>query len=152
MPELQEDPILQPVADFLSLYQEEFSTITFPDISKEILDDLAEKVKQKASDLDEANAMAAAAKEALENSQNELLQKCLRGLAYAKVYAEDRDELLEKLSKVTLGKTSKPSKKSLPDKKNQDKSDDLSEDEKSDKRASKSKKTEPVAATEDLVN
>ncbi len=111
MQENIDDPLSSSIKETISLFKEDLSNVTFPDISHNVLENLIEQVRSNATELEEANAKVISAREALETSQNELIQKCIRGLAYARVYAEDRDDLLEKISRINLGKSSKIQKK-----------------------------------------
>ncbi len=141
-----EDPIPASIKETIVLFKEELSSVTFPDVSESILEDLAEKVKKNAQDLEEAYTRVAAIRDTLESSQNELLQKCMRGLAYAKVYAEDSEDLLEKISKINLGKSTKAPKKTAAEKNRVEKSENVgAEDNDSEKKTVKqSKKAEAV--------
>lgn len=141
-----EDPISASIKDTIVLFKEEFSTVTFPDVSESILEDLAEKVKKNAQDLEEANNRIAALRDTLESSQNELSQKCMRGLAYAKVYAENNEELLEKISKINFGKTTKAPKKSSVEKSRAERSENIIVEENSSgkKSVKQSQKTDVV--------
>jgi hypothetical protein len=103
--QLQEDPVPTPIQDLLTVFKKDLSTISFPDVNKEILDSLATDVRTRAKELEQILASAVVAREALETSHNELLQKASRGLAYAKVFAENDDHIMEKLTKINLGKS-----------------------------------------------
>ncbi len=109
--EITEDPIPQAVKEFLVVFKEDLAGVSFPDVSVEILEKLSEEIHDKTVQLQEALALVSAAQEALENAQNELIQKANRGLAYAKVFAEGKDELAEKLSRLSLGKPGRAPKK-----------------------------------------
>lgn len=82
-----ENLIPAPVQDFYELYKQNFSSVTFPDINLDILDNLISDVQEKMKALEEARALLDTAQQDLENSQNELLQKSIRALAYAKIYS-----------------------------------------------------------------
>ncbi|NLL14822.1 MAG: hypothetical protein GX267_15570 [Fibrobacter sp.] len=107
-----ENSIPAPVQEFYELYQQNFSSVSFPDVSLEILDKLISDVHEKMKALEEARALLDTAQQNLENSQNELLQKSMRALAYAKIYAEDQEELFKQLSSLNLAKSSRSSRKS----------------------------------------
>lgn len=135
MPNEIENPIPAPVQELYDLFKQNFSNVAFPDISVEVLDKLINDVQEKANALQEAYNLVNAAQEALESSQNELLQKSMRGLAYAKIYAEDREELLEQLSGINLAK-SRASKKT--------------NSEQTEGKRSRSKKTEKTEIAEEI--
>jgi hypothetical protein len=139
MQDLIDDPISTPIKEMLTIFQRDLSSVTFPDVSQSILENLIEDVRKNAVELETANAQVIAAREALEASQNDLLQKCLRGIAYAKVYAEDKEELLETISKINLGKPQRLQKKA-------------DKDEKTEKKAVKApKKTEWLQPEENSI-
>jgi hypothetical protein len=139
MQDLIDDPISAPIKEMLTIFQRDLSSVTFPDVSQSILENLIEDVRKNAVELETANAQVIAAREVLEASQNDLLQKCLRGIAYAKVYAEDKEELLENISKINLGKPQRLPKKT-------------DKDEKTEKKVAKaSKKTEWLQPEESSI-
>lgn len=109
--EIIENPIPSPIQDLISLFKKDLASVAFPDVSQAILEDLATNVEAKAAELAKTQAQAQAIAEELETTQNELLSKAIRGLAYAKVYAEDREELLEKLGQINLGKSGRAVRK-----------------------------------------
>jgi hypothetical protein len=114
--ELFEDPISPAIQELLTVFKKDLASVVFPDVSQETLESLTQKVRSGAKELQDALKRAETARESLESGQNELLAKALRGLAYAKVFAEGNDALLEKLSKINLGKTNRSPKKSAPEK------------------------------------
>jgi hypothetical protein len=127
--ELIEDPVPESIKELLSLFREELSAVSFPDISADVLEQYAEQVRSKALELQDAQAKVASIKESLDASQNDLLQKAIRGLAYAKVFAEDREELMERLSSISLAGKSAGSRKraSKTDSSEADSDDSLTE-------------------------
>lgn len=116
--ELLENPIPEPIENLLTIFKENLEAVTFPDINAEILEGFAEQVRIKAKELQEAQARVLSIQEALDASKDELLQKSMRGLAYAKLYAEDREELLEKLSTISLSTRSTATRKKSSNKDN----------------------------------
>jgi hypothetical protein len=112
-----EDPIPQSVQEFLTVFKTDLSAVVFPDVSFDGLETLAQKVRSGAKELQDALSHAESVRESLESGKNELLTKSMRGLAYAKVFAEGNDELLEKLSGINLGKAGRSPKKTASEKK-----------------------------------
>jgi hypothetical protein len=112
------DAISAPIQDLLNLFKEHLSSVTFPDVSFEILESLIKKVESNTNELQEALAKVETVRAALELNNNELLQKAVRGLAYARIYAEGNEALLEQLSKINLSKTVRIQKKSPAQKPN----------------------------------
>lgn len=111
MSENTNDPIAEPIRELLTVFNEQLSAISFPDVSYAILEESAEKVVSAAAKLEEARKQVEAAEEAVSLGTEELLQKCGKALAYAKVYAEGNDELLERLTAIQLGKSAKATKR-----------------------------------------
>jgi len=114
--ELFEDPVSPSVQELLIVFKNDLSAIVFPDVSLDTLETLTQKVRLSAKELQDALKRAQTAREALEAGQNELLAKAMRGLAYAKVFAEGNNELLEKLNKITIGKAGRSPKKTVLEK------------------------------------
>jgi hypothetical protein len=110
-----ENPIPVSVQDLLKVFKEDLSDVTFPDVSLKVLETLAHTVENSAKELAKAQEAEMAAQQALEASQAELLQKSARAISYAKVYAEDKIELLGKLSQINLGKAGRVPKKAVAD-------------------------------------
>jgi hypothetical protein len=106
------DAISAPIQDLLQVFKEHLSSVMFPDVSFEILEALIKKVASNTNELQEALAKVEAVRADLELNNNELLQKAVRGLAYARIYAEGNGPLLEQLSKITIGKPVRVQKKS----------------------------------------
>lgn len=105
------DPIAEPVRELLTVFKEQLSTISFPDVSYSILEESTEKVINAASKLEEARKMVEAAEAEFSSGTEELQQKCAKALAYAKVYAEGNDALMEQLSAIQIGKGSRTAKR-----------------------------------------
>jgi hypothetical protein len=148
MQDVIDDPISAPIKEILAIFQKELSSVTFPDVSQTILENLIEDVRKNAVELEAANAQVIAARETLEASQNDLLQKCLRGLAYAKVYAEDKEELLENILRINLGKPQRIPKKT--DKNRTDKFEDSTLEEKNEKKTVRNSKKNDDLQAEDI--
>ncbi len=141
--DLFEDPIPPSVQEFINVFNHDLAQVVFPDVSLDALESLAQKVRVASKDLQDALGRAQAARESLEAGQSELIAKAVRGLAYAKVYAEGNDELSEKLYKITIGKAGRSPKKAGPDKPKSEKprADSTDDAQKSDeKKTMKSQK------------
>jgi hypothetical protein len=121
--EMVEDPIPSSVQDFLNVFKKDLASVVFPDVSLDGLESLAQKVRSEAKELQEALKRAEAARVSLEAGRNELLARATRGLAYAKVFAEGNDELLEKLSGINFGKSGRGPKKTASEKPKAEKSE-----------------------------
>jgi hypothetical protein len=108
--EIIEETISPSILELLAVFKTDLSSVSFPDVNLEVLDNLEQKVKSGAKELQDALNRADSMREALEAAQNELLSKAQRAMAYAKVFAEGNEALLEKLSGISLGKTRSPKK------------------------------------------
>ncbi|MBN1204000.1 MAG: hypothetical protein JXB05_03635 [Myxococcaceae bacterium] len=96
------DPISPALQDLLKLFGEELATVKFPDLDRKVLEEAAARVKEKAVELAHAQAALEAARQALYESQEALLQKGQRALAYARIFAEENAELSAKLEAIGL--------------------------------------------------
>jgi hypothetical protein len=134
--ELFEDPIPPSVLELINLFTRDLSQVAFPDVSPDALEALAQKVRSASKELQDALDRAQAARESLESGQSELIAKAVRGLAYAKVFAEGDGELTEKLLKITIGKTGRSPKKTGIEKPKAEKSpaDSTADAQKSDEK------------------
>lgn len=149
--DLREDPINSAVKELIEIFRADLSSVSFPDVNGDALEKSIDQVMQKSKELDEAIAKVAAAKEVLEASQQELNQKCQRALAYAKVYAEDKDELLEKLMKINFGKNNRQPKKVIEKRIVSDSDDAEKENETKKPKAKKSHDTETVSEQNEQI-
>jgi hypothetical protein len=96
------DPISPALQDLLKLFGQELATVKFPDMDRGVLEEAAAGVKEKAEAVARAQAALDAARQSLHESQEALLQKGQRALAYARIFAEDDAELSEKLDAISL--------------------------------------------------
>ena len=103
--------IPEAVTALLALFKGPLSDVVFPDVSLEILEKCTESVQEYADAVAEAMKQVEAAQEALGAAQDELQLKCTKALAYARIYAEGQDELLEQLSGIQIGKSTRAPKK-----------------------------------------
>lgn len=106
-----EEQIPPQVQELIAVFRDKLGEITFPDVSYSVLEELIERVRERRVEFEEIKTKIDAAQEAVEEAQRELQQKCLRGLAYAKVFAEGNDELSEQLAAIHFGKSPRAPKK-----------------------------------------
>jgi hypothetical protein len=111
--EIYEEPVSPQVQELINVFKNDLSAVSFPDVNLEILETLVQKVTSGAKELNDIMSHVDEVRQSLEDSRNELQTKSIRGLAYAKVFAEGNSNLLEKLSGINLGKTSRSSKKTV---------------------------------------
>lgn len=106
-----EEQIPPQVQELIAVFRDKLGDITFPDVSYAVLEELIEQVRERSAEFEDIKTKIDAAQEAVEEAQRELQQKCLRGLAYAKVFAEGNEELSAQLAAISFGKPSRAPKK-----------------------------------------
>src|SRR4051794_17357692 len=95
-------PISAAVQDVLDLYATDLAPVRFGDLEAGVLALAADEVNEAARVLALAEATLDAARGALAEKQETLLQKAHRALAYARVYAEDEPELAARIERIAL--------------------------------------------------
>lgn len=103
-------PAIQSVLD---LFKGPLADVRFADIDAAGLTRLAAEVEDAAAEVSEHEAKLAEFRQGLAERQEALLVLAQRALAYARVYAENNDELLEELNRISLPRASKPRKPSV---------------------------------------
>ncbi|MBN1758991.1 MAG: hypothetical protein JW863_11765 [Chitinispirillaceae bacterium] len=99
------------IQEFLTVYREKLSSVAFPDISLEILENTVQEVLEKGRQLEENKKKVEEAQQVLEAVNENLQQKCSRGLAYAKIYAEGDPALSAQLASINLGRAGRSAKR-----------------------------------------
>lgn len=100
--EIHDQPVSPSIQAVLDLFENELAALKFPDVDQAVLSEAAHSVYQHAEAVARAEAALAAARELLQESQEALLQKCQRAVAYARVYAEEDAALSTKLDGISL--------------------------------------------------
>ncbi|RKH56616.1 hypothetical protein [Corallococcus aberystwythensis] len=98
----ENDSISPALRALLELFATDLADVKFPDVDTAVLGESAAHVREKAELVARAQAALDAARHALNESQESLLQKGQRALAYAKVFAEDDADLGAKLEAIHL--------------------------------------------------
>lgn len=98
----ENDPISPAMHALLRLFGNELKAVKFPDLDRGVLEAAAEQVKERAIALAHAQASLDAARHALHDSQEALLQKGQRALAYVRIFAEENPELAQQLDGISL--------------------------------------------------
>ncbi|MCY1032993.1 hypothetical protein OV207_16095 [Corallococcus sp. BB11-1] len=98
----ENDSISPALRGLLELFATDLADVKFPDVDTAVLGEAAALVREKAEAVARAQAALDAARQVLNESQESLLQKGQRALAYAKVFAEDDAELGAKLEAIHL--------------------------------------------------
>lgn len=98
----ENDSISPALRALLELFATDLADVRFPDVDGEVLVEAAGHVREKAEAVARAQAALEAARQGLQESQDVLLQKGQRALAYARVFAEENAELSGKLEGIHL--------------------------------------------------
>jgi hypothetical protein len=98
------------IQSVLELFKGPLSSVRFADIDAAGLADAATEVEAAASEVDRQEATLAELKQGLAQRQEALLVLAQRALAYARVYAENDEPLLEELNRISLARAAKPRK------------------------------------------
>ncbi|MET0790246.1 MAG: hypothetical protein ABW061_01880 [Polyangiaceae bacterium] len=103
-------PFSPPVQAVLELFKGPLSTVRFADVDAAVLSNAAAQVASAAAEVEACEAQLAERKQGLAERQDALLVVAQRALAYARVFAEGDDALLEELNRIALPRASKPRK------------------------------------------
>lgn len=107
LPEGVEDPVSEGVRELVELFQGPLQTVSFPDVDREVLEERCDALRDADGDVRRLFAELEAAQVKLA-AERDALEKCAeRGLAYARVFAGDDEELVEKLGNISVGTAKK---------------------------------------------
>jgi ATP-dependent Clp protease ATP-binding subunit ClpA len=98
----ESEAIAPPLRALMELFATELAEVRFPDVDVKVLGEAAARVRERAEAVSRAAAALEAARQALHESQEALLHKGQRALAYARVYAEEDGALSAKLEAIAL--------------------------------------------------
>src|SRR5688572_4834226 len=98
-------PIPTPAQLVLDFFDNELAGVKFPDVDQQVLQEAGERVFGLAEEVSRAEATLQAARDALQDGVDQLVGRCQRALAYARVYAENDADLLRRLDAIALPKT-----------------------------------------------
>lgn len=99
-----------PVQSVLELFQGPLANVRFGDIDAAGLAKLAAEVEAASSEVREQENKLSELRQTLAQGQDALLALAQRALAYARVYAEDDEELLDAVNRISLPRAAKPRK------------------------------------------
>ncbi len=94
------DPIPPSVQALMDLFEKDLAEVSFPGVDMVTLKQVITDVRKHTKAVTEAEAALEKARTALRESEEQLSTKTQRALAYARVFAEDRPELLAKVTSV----------------------------------------------------
>jgi len=102
------DPVGPSLVALLDLFGAHAKALCFPDIDHGTLEGLADEVRDAAAEVTRSEQALAEARAELERRRAALRQRAERGLAYAKIYAQDDTALREQLEGIDLAPASTP--------------------------------------------
>jgi hypothetical protein len=102
LPTTVTDPVAAPLRDVAALFADELSDVRFPDLDAKILNAAIAEVEAAVADVAQLEAAVADARRRLDERHDALVHKAARGLAYARVFADNDAELLSRLDSITL--------------------------------------------------
>jgi hypothetical protein len=102
--------ISQPLQAVVALFEGPLAGVRFADIDATGLSKLSSDVASAAAEVEQHEAKLNELRQSLAQRQEALLGLAQQALAYARVYAENDDELLAKLNDISLPRSAKPRK------------------------------------------
>lgn len=102
--------ILPPIQSVLELFNGPLSSVRFADIDASGLTQLASEVEAAALEVQHHEARLAELRQGLAQRQEALLVLAQQALAYARVYAENDEPLLDELNRISLPRAAKARK------------------------------------------
>jgi len=116
---IYDSPIAPSLQTLLDVFASDLPAVKFPDVDLPVLEEAAARVKESAEAVARAEAALETARQALQESQEALLLKGQRALAYARVFAEEKPELATKLESIGLPRAARkgprPEPQALPE-------------------------------------
>lgn len=100
----------EPVAALIEVFGAH-EALCFPEVDHAILDGLAAELRQAAAEVERHERALHQARQALDERRDALRARAERGLAYARIFAEDDEPLREQLEGIDLGGTTLPEAK-----------------------------------------
>lgn len=102
--------ISQPLQAVVALFEGPLAGVRFADIDASGLSKLSSEVENAAAEVEQQEAKLGELRQSLAQRQEALLGLAQQALAYARVYAENDEELLAKLNDISLPRATKPRK------------------------------------------
>jgi hypothetical protein len=103
-----------PVQSVLELFQGPLASVRFADIDAAGLAKLAAEVEAASEEVREQENQLGELRQALAQRQEALLALAQQALAYARVYAENDEALLDAVNRISLPRAAKPRKAPAP--------------------------------------
>lgn len=105
-----DDPISSELSEFIDFFKTSLGDLTFPDVDAAALENLAQTVRDRSSELARLDEQMRLARAALDEARAALQKASQRGLAYARVYVDGNDELSTALDNLSITRPEAPSK------------------------------------------
>jgi hypothetical protein len=105
------DPVSDPVAALIEAFGAHAAALCFPEVDHTTLAGLAAELRQAAAEVERCERALHQARQLLDERREALRARAERGLAYARIYAEDDEELRERLEGIDLGTAGLPATK-----------------------------------------
>ena len=98
MIDTKSDPIPQSVRVVLELFARDLEGLRFGDVDAACLAHLAERVRERATEVEQARATLEAAQQLLERERLQLITRADEALAYARIYSSREPALAERMA------------------------------------------------------
>jgi hypothetical protein len=105
------DPVSEPVAALIDVFGVHAATLCFPEVDHATLEGLAAELRQAAAEVERQERALQQARQALDERRDALRARAERGLAYARIFAEDDEALREQLEGIDLPASAQPAAK-----------------------------------------
>jgi hypothetical protein len=105
------DPVSEPLAALIEVFGAHSAALCFPEVDHPTLEGLAAELRQAAAEVERCERSLQQARQVLDERREALRARAERGLAYARIYAEDDEDLRERLDGIDLGATALPAAK-----------------------------------------
>jgi hypothetical protein len=108
------DPVPATIRELIDTFRTLLPEVRFPDVDVAILERLAEELRERQAEVDRARVALDEARAGFDEARERLRHRALRGLAYAKVFAEGDDGLAQHLASIGLGRSARGQKQEKP--------------------------------------
>lgn len=104
----------EPLAALIDVFGAHAAALCFPEVDHATLEGLAAELRQAAVEVERQERALQQARQLLDERRDALRARAERGLAYARIYAEDDEALREQLEAIDLGAAAQPPAKRAP--------------------------------------
>lgn len=107
------DSLSPALRELLDVFERELAEVQFPGVDHKVLKDLAAQVDGESQRVEELRQQLEEAQTNLGDAQTKLLRAAELGLAYARVYAAEDADLLQRLAGLHVGASEPPKRRKL---------------------------------------